>query len=95
MKIHISNQITITGADDRLKEAVKKALTIKNPAYFKNLKMGIKVWPSMMYFKYYKNQLDGSLVVPRGFRKRLLDWCDKIGVAYEVKESLLERRLDI
>jgi len=93
LKIKISNSITIEQPPTSLLVAVKKSLTIDNPAYHKNKRMGIAVWDSMRYFKYYRVDKAGTLYCPRGFRSRLLAWCDKTGLEYEVEEFMVENRL--
>lgn len=93
LKIKISNNITIENPPLTCVKACKTALTIDNPAYWKNKRMGIKVWDSMRTFKYYKIDTDGSICLPRGFRMRLLKWLDAVGIEYEVEEDLISKEL--
>ena len=93
LKIRISNNIIIESPPRELVAACRQALTLDNPAYHRNKRMGIRVWEAMRTFKYYKIDEAGGLSVPRGFRSRLLAWCDKMRLEYKIEEFLVEIKL--
>lgn len=88
--ITIENGIRIQGLDNvKVREKIKKAMTLDNPNYFKLKNMGVRVWPGMATFKYYKeDKKTGDLIVPRGVRTRLLEFLvGKMGMNVEVVDK--------
>ena len=66
----LTNSIRLGGLTDVQKAAIKQALTLANPQYFKMQKMGkANRWmkPTVTYYK----EIDDDLIVSRGLRERL------------------------
>ena len=93
MKIRISNQIEIIGAEARVIEMCKKTLELSNPMYYKLMRMsgnkarafyGVK--PILKYWKEEK----GSIIISRGMKKRLLDWLKKCNIDFTLEENYID-----
>lgn len=70
MKVILDSNIQIW-AEKSILEAVKKDLTIKNPAIVKKMAMGLPTWGEPELIKLWKDKEDGSLELPRGYFHRL------------------------
>lgn len=99
ISIFISNNIQITGLEDKYIEHLKKALTLDNPMYYKLMNMAKRdsskrgaLYACPQYFQYFT--MNGEvLIIPRGMRVRLLSFLDKVGVEYQVKMDFIFKPL--
>ena len=69
-KISITNDLRIDQLEEEQSEALKKALTLANPAHVAAVQQGRSTWgipPTLQFFR----QEGGALVVPRGFASEL------------------------
>lgn len=91
--IHISGIIKIIGLETREREHIKKTLSLPNPLWHKLNAMGSPaVYATPPVFKYWTEQGE-ALLMPRGVKKRLIDWLEKIGRQYEIEEDFVEKSL--
>lgn len=80
MEIIISNRIRIKEIPDDIKDVVISELQIPNPKYENAIKHGYSTWninPVINNFNIYP---DDSLIVPRGYKRKLLDHISSKGV---------------
>lgn len=92
--ITIRDGLHVEGLPPRLKAHMKKFLTIRNPMYFKLKAMGVRVWPGMEFYTYYKEVKgrDDILIVPRGMRERLFAFLIvKMGMTVEIHDETVKQ----
>ena len=78
MEVTIDSVIRVQDVPEKAFKEIKKDLTIKNPAYFKKLAMGLPIWGESQLIKLYSEKdINGSreYILPRGYRWRLLKFC--------------------
>ena len=67
----ISNRITITGISHSFREELKRRLTLENPAWLENSRMGRWNGNTPRYLRFYEETSSG-LILPRDFLPRLI-----------------------
>lgn len=86
MKITITNYLTLRDVTENLVKAVKSRLTFINPQYREAERQGRWTGDIEDTLFYYRQPLDGPLLVPRGFMRQLIIMCRRNGVAYEIED---------
>lgn len=87
MKITISNKLTLEDTPFELKGDLQDRLTFENPKWLENERMGYWQGETPRVLKFYQRNLDGNLVVPRGFARQLLFLCRRHGVTFEIDDQ--------
>ncbi len=82
----INHQITLTGTPERIQKAIIADLTLPNPAYQSALKQNRSTHGKPKTIELYRFE-EGSMIVPRGYGKQLLDHLQDI--PYQVVEERL------
>ena len=90
VNVRLNNRITISAAPEALTEALIKTLTLPNPKWLENERMGRWNRGTPKDLKYYRRLKGGGLRIPRGFMGQLLRRCRKLGVACEVVDQRRE-----
>lgn len=90
IKLFISGDILVTGADERVVKDIKSVLTIKNPAYHKIARVTGLAWAVPRDFKYYTVSRAG-IRVPRGILNRLIGYFKKHTIAYEIETDFIDK----
>jgi superfamily II DNA or RNA helicase len=73
MKIEICNKLTLTRVPESVRADICAKLTMTNPAYLENKKMGRSNYKTERLLHFYQMTPDGGLVVPRGFGRELIN----------------------
>lgn len=76
MKLTVTNECLLIGASPAIKDRLKQALTMKNPAYLEALKRGRWIGKLDRELFFYKPGLNGGLCFPRGFIRSALSIID-------------------
>lgn len=83
MRIILSNNIRLYGAPLKIKNELERSLTIENPKWHENEKMGR--WNrEPRYLKYYDEKND---IIPRGFKEDFLWICDSLNIPFKIKDD--------
>ena len=83
-----TNKICLKNLSVHDKNQIKKGLSLRNPLYHKLLRMGnVKaLYNTPEFFKYYKEEKNGDLIIGRGNENRLYDYAKATG-----QDILIER----
>lgn len=89
LRITIRNKIMLTDIPPAVEKAVKKALTIPNPLYYRLLRMGNTraLYNVPEHFKYY-HQCQEYLFVGRGMQRRIIEHLDTHQIPYELDSQV-------
>ncbi len=90
MRIEVSNKIHITGAPARLKTAIQDRLTLANPKWVENERMGRWQRGTPREIRCYDLDSAGGLIVPRGFIGQLMAMARQYKVSPTVIDSTRE-----
>ena len=71
IQIIVSNMIRIKNCPVKLRAEITKDLTMDNPEYLSRKKRKLPVWGIDAKIKNYSIELNGDLVVPRGYLDKL------------------------
>jgi superfamily II DNA or RNA helicase len=85
VKIIVSNKLQIKDASDLLLEEIKHRLTIENPVWIENEKMGRwqgETPPRLRYFE----QTPSGLITPRGFLPQLIGMAKRCGEPFQIED---------
>lgn len=83
IKLTVGKVCIIEGLDKKVREHLKKQLTIYNPSYEKISRITGSDYAAQEYYKYWKETLNW-LMVPRGMRQKLLNFFEKMNLEVEV-----------
>ena len=86
MKIIVRNRIEVQGCPSNLKRILADRLTIENPAWKNNDRMGRWNGETARYLILYEHGKNGSLTMPRGFARQLIGLCRRHGVPFEISD---------
>lgn len=90
MKILVSNNIRVKDCPVKIRAEITKTLTMENPEFIDRLKKKRPLWGVEKYIKCYSIEINGDLILPRGFYSELLQILDKSGVQCEVVENTVK-----
>lgn len=92
IEIEVGKKITIRNMPLALRNHVKKSLRVENPGYQRLIRMGVSRFAAQQYYRYYSEdkKKPDELVIPRGFRLRLISFLEKINEEYRSFEALKE-----
>ena len=83
MNITISNQARLKNVPRTLAAEIKKRLTVENPVYRDNAKMGRWQGDTPKHLTLYSVPTSGALIVPRGIVRKLADMARRHDVPFE------------
>lgn len=85
----IGGSLFLHGLSDAEKRKIKEGLTIENPAYWKMLRRGNirAAFGIKKQFIYYKEQKDGTLILPRGCLERIRVYLKKKDLAWKEQDN--------
>ena len=72
INIEITNKIKVTNLNERLRNILIDNLTISNPKFYANERMGYKNYNVDRKLKFY-DRISGGLIIPRGYLDDLID----------------------
>lgn len=87
MLCKISHKLFLSGVPEPVKAQVMAELTLDNPKWLENLKMGRSNYRVSRHLKLYSTRTCGGLIVPRGYGGRLARLCAEHGEAVEYQDD--------
>ena len=85
MKIIINNKIELSYIPKELSKAICKKLTIPNPKWLENNKIGRWNGSTPKHLRFYE-KTDSGLIAPRGFTRQLIGMAHKHNVSYRIDD---------
>lgn len=85
MHCRIAHKLFLTDTPEAVKDQIMAELTLENPKWLENLKMGRTNYKVSRHLKFYSTRTNGGLILPRGYGGRLARICAEQGepVKYE------------
>lgn len=90
MRCRIAHKLFLSDVPEAVKEKVMAELTLENPKWLENLKMGRTNFRVSRHLKFYSDRKCGGLILPRGYGERLARICADLGEQIEYDD---ERRM--
>lgn len=87
MKMTLSHKLILQNIPFELERELKNQLIMQNPKWLENERMGRWNGNTPQTLKFYENNIQGDLVVPRGFIRRLIVMCRQRHIAYELEDK--------
>jgi superfamily II DNA or RNA helicase len=87
MQCRIAHKLFLTDIPEPIKNQVMAELTLENPKWLENLKMGRTNYKVSRHLKFYSTRTSGGLILPRGYGGRLARICAEHGEAVEYKDE--------
>lgn len=87
MHCRISHKLFLSEVPEAVAEQVMAELTLENPKWLENLKMGRTNFRVSRHLKYYSARKCGGLILPRGYGGRLARICSEHGEAVEYEDQ--------
>lgn len=87
MRCRISHKLFLSEVPEAVAEQVMAELTLENPKWLENLKMGRTNFRVSRHLKYYSARKCGGLILPRGYGGRLARICSEHGEAVEYEDQ--------
>ena len=86
MKIKISNGLTLSDIPENLFTAICEKLTIPNPKYLENERMGYWNGETSKTLRFYE-QTESRLMVPRGYIRQLINLCRRFEAEFYLDDQ--------
>jgi superfamily II DNA or RNA helicase len=86
MKISIQASLTIEDAPPDLFGELRSRLTINNPKWAENEKMGRWNGDTEPFLYFWQKTRDGNLTIPRGYARQLIFLCRRRGFEYQLED---------
>jgi hypothetical protein len=67
------HKLFLTDIPEAVKDQIMAELTLENPKWLENLKMGRTNYKVSRHLKFYSTRTNGGLILPRGYGGRLAD----------------------
>ncbi len=90
VQLTLSSRLYIRSAPDELIKGLKETLTLPNPKWLENERMGRWNRRTPKELRYYRKLSGGGLRIPRGFTGRLIRQMRRDRVAYELSDQRCE-----
>ncbi|MDJ0722798.1 MAG: DEAD/DEAH box helicase [Desulfobacterales bacterium] len=90
VQIELTNRLYMRSAPEDLVEELINTLTLPNPKWLENERMGRWNRGTPKTLRYYRKLPDGGLRIPRGFVGRLMRRLRREGIAYELSDNRRE-----
>ena len=86
MKITLTNRLTLAEPPETLRDELRRTLTLPNPRWLENERMGRWNRNTPKILKFYTQTRSGNLIVPRGCIRMAISLCRQHGVAYTIDD---------
>lgn len=86
LEINIKNRIILTDVPAGMSEILRQNLTIQNPKWLDNRKLGRWNGSTPEFLKFYEEDGSGGLVIPRGYARQLIEMCRRNSVPYVIND---------
>lgn len=87
MHCRIAHKLFLTDIPEDIKDQIMAELTLENPKWLENLKMGRTNYKVSRHLKFYSTRTNGGLILPRGYGGRLARICAKQGEPVEYEDE--------
>lgn len=87
MRCRIAHKLFLSDIPEPIKVQVVADLTVENPKWLENLKMGRTNYKVSRHLKFYSARTNGGLIVPRGYGEQLARICAEHGEAVGYDED--------
>jgi superfamily II DNA or RNA helicase len=87
MHCRIAHKLFLSEVPEAVKDRVSAELTLENPKWLENLKMGRRNYRVSRHLKYFSTRKCGGLIVPRGYGERLARICADLGEKVEYEDE--------
>lgn len=87
MRCKISHKLFLADVPETVKDTVVAELTLENPKWLENLKMGRTTYRVSRHLKFYSIRKCGGLILPRGYGERLALICADLGETVEYEDE--------
>ncbi len=86
MKISITNKLLLDDIPPGVHKELTQKLTIQNPKWIENHRMGRWNRGTPRYLKFYDQGSAGRLYIPRGYMRQLVSMCNRHGELYRFED---------
>lgn len=86
MKIKIASKLILTEVPKNFYTAVCKKLTMPNPKYLENERMGYWNGETPRLLRFYE-RIESGLIVPRGYIRQLINLCRRSDVQFQLNDQ--------
>lgn len=86
MEINIKNRIGLTDVPPGISAILKQNLTLQNPRWLDNRKLGRWNGSTPEFLKFYEETPDGGMILPRGYARQLIELCRRNSVQYTIND---------
>lgn len=87
MQCKIAHKLFLTEVPEPIKDQIMAELTLENPKWLENLKMGRTIYKISRHLKFYSTRTNGGLILPRGYGGRLARICAEHGETVEYEDA--------
>ncbi len=87
MHCRIAHKLFLSDIPEPIQTQIMAELTVENPKWLENLKMGRTNYKVSRHLKFYSTRTNGGLILPRGYGGRLARICAEHGEAVEYKDE--------
>lgn len=87
MHCRIAHKLFLTDIPEAVRDQIMVELTLENPKWLENLKMGRTNYKVSRHLKFYSTRTNGGLILPRGYGGRLARICAEKGVPVEYQDD--------
>ncbi len=87
MHCRITHKLFLTDIPETVKDQIMAELTLENPKWLENLKMGRTNYKISRHLKFYSTRKSGGLILPRGYGGRLARICAEHGEPVEYEDE--------
>ena len=87
MHCRIAHKLFLTDIPEAVKDQIMVELTLENPKWLENLKMGRTNYKVSRHLKFYSTRTNGGLILPRGYGGRLARICAEQGEPVEYQDD--------
>lgn len=87
MHCRIAHKLFLSDIPEAVSEQVMAELTLENPKWLENLKMGRTNYKVSRHLKFYSARKNGGLILPRGYGGRLARICAEHGEPVEYEDE--------
>ena len=87
MKITINNRLELSDVPKKLYQDVCSRLTLNNPKWLENNKMGRWNGNTPKHLRFYEKTDNSGLIAPRGFTRQLINMAHKHNISYRIEDQ--------
>lgn len=86
IEIQIKNKLRLKNHPPGLSGILKQNLTLQNPKWLDNRKLGRWNGSTPEFLKFYEETEDGGLIVPRGYARQIIEICRRNSLTFAIDD---------